>query len=311
MNLISKKCIFVLLAVNCVLAKTTYFIQPVLNYGLLTSKVTDEERTELYTMLSSGISQFLNDPVETVELSKLKNVKELKADFIVWDIEHYHYMFDDQQREACLQATIYRYSASNNYASPVFAITPPRVRGDESYGDLAPFREGIKEYFKELRKFTKKNTVNKQSLPNISADEIFSRNILLQSDLKIYVVVSPLNERTIGTTPSDYEKIHLPKMVAHFVGDFTNKLPVVINDSILTQLISNNINVQIARVELITNSETDNELKLALYQLPEVNTPSFSISIKDPTKEGWKINADFQNGLEDIFELITQKAGRR
>ena len=284
-----------------------YLIKPVFETSTLGARITVDERSELYSMLTEGCTKVLKTTVKSVQPSELDEVKGEKADFLIWNLKHYHFLFDDDEHQACLKATLYRFSASNNYSFPIFAATPPTVIGDDSYGDLAPFREGIDAYFKALRRYLKIHITGDSLIEKTSAEDILKNDPLHDAASKVFVLVSPLNDSTVGSEPMDYEIFHLPGMVAHFVGNLLQKSPVVIDENTLALFRTQSMAAKVARVDLHNHGNGDNVLDFTLYHSPDLDNPVFRITVKDPLKKGWSKNEDFQEGLELIFKHIGQQ----
>lgn len=287
--------------------KTLFLIEPPFDSTTIGVTTSVDERAELYKMITEHCANFFKVTIKTADPSEINVLEAKKADFLIWNLEHYHFLFDDQEHEACIKATLYRFSASNEYNIPIFAASPPMLVGGSSYGDVAPLREGIDSYFRLFRKTFNRDCTGNASMPNVSAEEILQNDPLRGAADKVYVLVSPLNDSTVGSDPMDYEIVHLPRMVAHFVGKLVKRAPVVIDESVASQLKQQSIVTKLVRVELHNYGNGNNELGFTLYQSPEIDKPIFSMSVKDPRREGWKMNDDFQKGLEAIFKIIAKQ----
>jgi hypothetical protein len=312
MNTLSRVFFFVITVYLFVSAssstRTLYLIKPVFDSTSIGVSTDADERAECTEMLIEHCSNIFKTTVIAVDRHGLNELKEKKIDFLIWDIEHLHFFYDDQEHSACIQASLYQFSASNNYQRPILTIVPPKVTGEDAYGVMAPFREGIDENFKKIKKMYRKGSYGISIIPQITAEEILERDPLRDASSKVFVILSPLNDTTIGTSPSGYERFHLPAMVGHFVGELLNKQPVIIDSEQLSQIQSQNVHVKVAHVDLRCFEDGENELKLSVYQSPDIETAIFSTTVKDQRNE-WKFNDEFQEGLEAIFKKISQQMG--
>jgi hypothetical protein len=292
---------------NC----TLYLIKPILDSISIGITTDADERAECTELLTLHCRNIFKTTVVAVDRQALNELKEKKVDFLIWDIGHYHFLYDDQEHIPCIQAALYQFSASNNYQMPILAVVPPKVEGEAAYGNMAPFREGIDANFKKLKKMFKKGLYGVPASSQITAETILESDPLRNASSKVYVIVSPLNDSTIGNTPADYELFHLPAMIGHYVGELLNKEPVIISQELLGRIKEQGVDTKVARVDLRHFGDGDNELKLSVYRSTDIETPIFSSSIKDPCKEEWKFNDEFQEGLEAIFKIITQQMGTK
>jgi hypothetical protein len=201
-----------------------YLIKPVFDTTTLGVATDSDEREELYGMLTEHCSKIFKSAVIVIDRKSIDEIMKNKADFLIWNLEHYHYLYDDQEHVPCIKASLYRFSAENNYITPILAVTPPIVTGESAYGNMAPFREGIDANFKVLKKMFKNGCYRKLEIPQYSAETILSDNPIRDVSTKIFVTVSPINDSSVGTSPADYELFHLPRMVAHFVGELFGKI---------------------------------------------------------------------------------------